>query len=53
MKSGSKANLNTIQDIIDLYADRNIVNLKTARNLAFELAFQTGYNKKEMKSCIK
>ena len=44
MKNGSKANPYK-KDTVDVCADRKTVNVKTARDLVVELAFQTGNNK--------
>ena len=44
MKNGSKANLDQIKQVKDLYVDRKIINVKTAKHLVVQLAHPTERN---------
>ena len=45
MKNGIKANLDNINNVIDLSVDRTIINFMPALKIVLELAHPTGYNK--------
>ena len=45
MKNGIQANLDNINNVIDLSVDRTIINFMPAIKIVLELAHPTGYNK--------